>query len=92
MSESARSRLGRRLEKLEATVPGHSWDITAVIELALTKLSPADREVLQDDDARRRVYLSEGHRDVWARWEEAFAEAVDERRFLVRLTAADLFL
>jgi hypothetical protein len=92
MSGNARSRLGRRLEKLEATIPVRSWDGAGVVRLALTKLSPADRDLLRDDTARRHAYSSEAHRAVWERWEDAFAEAICETGFPVNLTAGDVWL
>src|SRR5260370_42639453 len=47
MSGNARSRLGRRLEKLEATIRVRSWDAAEDERRALTKLPPSDRVLLR---------------------------------------------
>ena len=82
--------LARRLQKLEAIRPPIFCNGAVVTTVALTKLSMADRKLL--DEARqlwRDEDRSEAHRAVCEKWEKALAEAIAETGFPVRITARD---
>jgi hypothetical protein len=87
------SRLSRRVQKLEAKIGGQSgWNVSLaeVNRVALGKLSPADREIVQQAMARRDGgWLSESHPAVWDRWDVALGEAFRETEFPVILRAMD---
>ncbi|HTU48595.1 MAG TPA: hypothetical protein VMF91_26270 [Bryobacteraceae bacterium] len=90
--------LHRRLQKLEAAFCGPVWN-TQLVDLcdcARRKLSVADRDLLKEAEMLLDQVpfgsLSEAHRAVWDRWEDAFSKAAEEMRFPWLVTAADLRL
>ena len=91
--------LHRRLQRLETAIrESGKWStpIQTVVDCARRKLSGADCDLLKEVDAlldrAPHASLSEAHRAVWDRWEDAFARAVEETRFPFFLTATDLRL
>lgn len=90
--------LSRRLQRLEAGTCETDWSsqLAELCDCARRKLSVADRDLLKETEAvlDQRPYenLSELHRAVWDRWEDAFDKAVEETRFPWLLTATDLRL
>jgi hypothetical protein len=80
----------RRLQKLEAIRPPVFCDGAVVTDVALKKLSMAERKVLQEARQRwRDEDRTEAHWAVCEKWERALAEAITETGFPVRMTARD---
>ena len=77
--------LSRRIERLEAVQQDSDlFDIPAQFERVMKKLSPSDRELL--DDARSRLTHPDCPDDlkaVWDRYDAAFYEAREEGPMLL---------
>lgn len=87
------NRLSKRLKKLERTLLEEPrWSVTAaeVDAAALSELSAADRDLVQQAMARRSsLWLMESHPEVWSRWEVALARGFEETGFPIRFRADD---
>jgi hypothetical protein len=84
-----RSHLTKRIQKLEATVSTCSWSdlYSQSFSVALAKMSPSDRALLQE-----AVRLeTDAHQEVWARWENAVVEATREMGVEGSIDAWDMF-
>jgi hypothetical protein len=90
--------LSKRLQKLEVASCQTDWSsqLAELCDCARRKLSVADRDLLKEAEMLLdRVpfgSLSDAHRAVWDRWEDAFDKSVEETRFPWPLMAADLRL
>jgi hypothetical protein len=90
--------LSKRLQKLEAATCKPEWSsqLAELCDCARRKLSLVDRDLLDEAemllDRAPFGSMSEPHRAVWDRWEDAFDRAVEETRFPWPLMAADLRL
>ena len=85
----------RRLEKLEFMIqepsfPRVSVSTVDVDRLALMKLSPGDRELVQKSRlSSERISLIESHPLVWERWSDALAQAMEDANYPIRFSATD---
>jgi hypothetical protein len=88
-------RLSKRLKKLEASMsaPLANFSFDELERTTLNKLPVADRDLaraaLASSDLRA---LREAYPAVWARWEQALREAIDELRFPFDIYIADFLV
>jgi len=87
--------LSKRLKKLEAIIgaPEGDFNFEQLQQAALNKLSVPDRDLVQEllpyPDSRR---ITEAHRAVIDRWDEALGKTIEEIRFPFKIGAMDLLL
>ena len=87
------NRLSKRLKRLEGTLleqPHRSVSAAEVDAAALSELSAADRDLVQQAMAKHSsLWLMESHPEVWSRWEVALARGFETTGFLIRFRADD---
>ena len=92
MSGGLRRRLKRLEEIIRVEAPSFADQFFVVHQIALAKLSAADRDLLQRGTTLMGDKSTETHKAAWTRWEAAHAAAVRETECRFYIAASDWWL